>query len=268
MSEFLSTIIGHVREETQRRRRQVSESALRERALFHAPTRGFAQRLRGDSRRIIAEVKRASPSKGLLRGDFDPIEIARELANHGASALSVLTEERFFQGSLLHLEQIKREVALPLLRKDFILDRYQLIEARSYGADAVLLIAAAVDPTLLDELQEEANSLSLDTLVEVHTERELERALRARCHLIGINNRDLKTFEISLATTERLAPLIPAGMTAVCESGIDNLEQIDHIESLGIHVFLIGESLMRASHPGAKLKELLQGTISQYNSTD
>lgn len=261
MSEFLATIVEHVREEMQHRRRQLSESALRERPLFHAPTRGFAQRLIGDSRRIIAELKRASPSKGVLREDFDPIGIARDLASHGASALSVLTEERFFQGSLLHLEQIKRQVALPLLRKDFILDRYQLIEARSYGADAVLFIAAVIDPTLLHELQEEANSLSLDTLVEVHTEQELERALSAQCHLVGINNRDLKTFEISLATTERLAPLIPEGITAVCESGIDNLEQINHVEGLGIHAFLIGESLMRAVHPGVKLKELLEASI-------
>jgi len=259
MSEFLATIVGHVREEMQRRQRQLSRSALQEHPLFHAPTRGFSKSLIGGSRRIIAELKRASPSKGLLRQDFDPVAIALDLASHGASALSVLTEERFFRGSLLYLEQIKSQVSLPLLRKDFIVDRYQLIEARSYGADAVLFIAALLDPVLLHELQEEANSLSMETLVEVHTERELERALSAKCDLIGINNRDLKTFEVSLATTERLAPLIPAGMTAVCESGIDNLKQIKRVEALGIHVFLIGESLMRSAHPGAKLRELLEG---------
>jgi indole-3-glycerol phosphate synthase len=149
-------------------------------------------------------------------------------------------------------------VELPLLRKDFIVDPYQLIEARSYGADAVLLIAALLDPVSLRALREQANALSLDVLVEVHTEQELDSALGAGARLIGINNRDLKTFEVNLATTERLAPLIPRETVAVCESGIDGLEQIRRVESLGLHIFLIGESLMRAPHPGAKLQELLE----------
>ncbi|HUK40951.1 MAG TPA: indole-3-glycerol phosphate synthase TrpC, partial [Candidatus Acidoferrales bacterium] len=209
------------------------------------------------SRHIIAEVKKASPSKGLIREDFDPVAIAKDYASHGASALSVLTEERFFQGSLTHLEQVRQAVEVPLLRKDFMLDSYQLVEAKSYGADAVLFIAALLEPSLLSELREEATTLALDALVEVHTEEELESAVQAGSQMIGINNRDLKTFEVSLATTERLAPKLPPGIPAICESGIDSLEQIRRVEKLGVHVFLIGEALMRAPQPGAKLRELL-----------
>ena len=170
----------------------------------------------------------------------------------------MLTEERFFQGSLLYLEQIRSAVNVPLLRKDFIVDPYQLTEARSYGADAILLIAALLDPSLLQELREQATALSLDSLVEVHTEEELNAAAKAGAQVVGINNRDLKTFEVSLATTEKLAPRVPTGLPAVCESGIESLEQIRRVEKLGIHVFLIGESLMRAAQPGKKLRELLE----------
>ncbi|SRR5713226_4648421 len=257
MAEFLAAIIEHVRAEVERRRRDTPLSALRERPLFSAPSRGFVASLTGNSRRIIAEVKRASPSKGLIREDFDPVALAEDYTNHGASALSVLTEERFFQGSLAHLERIRHAVGVPLLRKDFLLDRYQLVEAKSYGADAVLFIAALLDPSLLRELREEATALSLDALIEVHAEKELDSALKAGAQLIGINNRDLSTFEVNLATTERLAPLLPPGTPAICESGIDSLEQIRRVEKLGIHVFLIGESLMRAPQPGRKLSELL-----------
>lgn len=258
MAEFLATILEHVRGEVERRRHRVPAAALRERPLFHSPARGFARALQGKSRRIIAEVKRASPSKGLIREDFDPVAIAQEYARHGASAISVLTEERFFQGSLDDLEQIRTAVDVPLLRKDFIIDPYQLTEAKSYGADAVLFIAALLDPGRMGELCKQANALSLDTLVEVHTERELNDALTAGAQLVGINNRDLKTFEVSLVTTEKLAPLIPHGISAVCESGIDSLVQIRQVETWGIHVFLIGESLMRSAHPGKKLSELLE----------
>jgi indole-3-glycerol phosphate synthase len=257
MAEFLASILEHVKKELQRRQREVPVPVLRQRPLFHGRRRGFAESLRGTSRRIIAEVKRASPSKGLIRENFDPVAIARDYANHGASAISVLTEERFFQGSLLHLEQIKAAVSVPLLRKDFIVDSYQLTEARSYGADAVLLIAAVLDPSLLRDLCAEADALSLDTVVEVHCERELNGALEAGAQVLGINNRNLTTFQVDLATTAQLAPLIPAGRPAVCESGIESLEQIRAVEELGIHVFLIGESLMRAAEPGIKLAELL-----------
>jgi indole-3-glycerol phosphate synthase len=258
MAEFLSTIVEHVKAQVEERRRKMPVSVLRERPLFHSPTRGFARSLTGSTRRIIAEVKRASPSKGLIRDNCEPVEIAKEYAGHGASAISVLTEERFFQGSLSYLEQIRGTVNLPLLRKDFIIDPYQLTEARSYGADAVLLIAALLEPSLLQELCEQATASSLDALVEVHTPAELQAALGAGAQLVGINNRDLKTFEVSLVTTETLAPLVPPGAHAVCESGIDTVEQIRRVEKLGIHVFLIGEALMRAAQPGKKLRELLE----------
>jgi indole-3-glycerol phosphate synthase len=258
MADFLSTIVEHVKSQVEQRQREVPAPVLRERPLFQTPTRGFARNLEGDSRRIIAEIKRASPSKGLIRNDCEPVAIAQEYASHGASAISVLTEERFFQGSLLYLEQVRSAVHLPLLRKDFVVDPYQLIEARSYGADAVLLIAALLDPSLLKELREQATALSLDSMVEVHTEMELNVAMKAGAQMVGINNRDLKTFEVNLATTETLAPLVPAGVLAVCESGIDSSQQMRRVETLGIHVFLIGESLMRAIEPGKKLRELLE----------
>jgi indole-3-glycerol phosphate synthase len=259
MAEILTTIAEHVRGVVERRRQATPLSALRQRPLFNAPTRGFARALTGATRRIIAEVKKASPSKGLIRNDFDPVAIAKDFAAFGASAISVLTEEHFFQGDLVYLEQIHSAVSVPLLRKDFMLDAYQIDEAKSFGADAVLFIAAMLEPSLMRELRQQASELKLDSLVEVHTEKELAAAIDCGAELIGINNRDLKTFEVSLATTERLAPLVPAGKPALCESGIDSLEQIRRVEKLGIHAFLIGESLMRAPEPGKKLAELLKG---------
>jgi indole-3-glycerol phosphate synthase len=257
MAEILTEIAKHVRGVIDRRRRERPESRLREQALFSAPTRGFARALAGARRRIVAEVKRASPSKGLIRADFDPVLIARDYAAHGASAISVVTEEHFFQGSLDYLAQIHDAVTIPLLRKDFMLDSYQLVEAKGYGADAVLFIAALLDGSSLRELREQATELGLDSLVEVHTAAELKVALDAGAQLLGINNRDLKTFTVDFATTEALAPLVPPGTVAICESGIDSAEQICRVEQWGIHVFLIGESLMRAPEPGRKLRELL-----------
>ena len=257
MTMFLDTIVSRVREEIGIRREKSPPSLLRERPLFYLPTRDFAGSLRGTSRHIIAEVKRASPSKGLIRKEFDAVKIARTLAANGASALSVLTEEHFFQGSILYLEEIKKEVSLPLLRKDFIMDDYQLLETRSFGADAVLFIVALLDLSLLRELLDQARSLSLQALVEVHTEGELECALEVGARIIGINNRDLKTFEVNLATAEKLIPRVPSGVTVVCESGIDAPDQMKKMETLGTHIFLVGEALMRAQDPGAKLKELL-----------
>jgi indole-3-glycerol phosphate synthase len=254
---FLDDIVSHVREKTARRKREVPASALRERPLFAELRRGFAAKLAGKGRSIIAEIKRASPSKGLIRRDFDPVSLARQFGANGACALSVLTESHFFQGSLESLEQIRRAVAVPLLRKDFILDGYQIIEARSFGADALLLIAALLDSPLLGDLRREAEAAGLDVLVEVHTEAELDLALEAGCRLIGINNRDLRTFEVDLETTERLLPGVPAGIPVVCESGIEGSEQIERLEGLGVHRFLLGETLMRARDPGSKLRELL-----------
>ena len=232
-------------------------AALKQRPWFSRPTRGFAAAVAGDSRRIVAEIKRASPSQGLIRADFDPVRIARDFSANGASALSVLTEEKYFHGSLDYLEAIKDAVARPLLRKDFTLDGYHIVEARSFGADAILLIVALLPRPLLQELIAQAAELSLDALIEVHTEDELETALDAGARLVGINNRDLKTFEVRLETTERLLPLIPVGVTVVCESGLREPRDLARIEALGAHAFLIGETFMRAPDPGAKLKEFL-----------
>jgi indole-3-glycerol phosphate synthase len=258
MADFLANIVEHVRAVVEQRQKQTPLAALHDRPLYHQPSRGFARGLSGDNRRIIAEIKRSSPSKGLIRADFSPVIIARDYADHGASAISVLTEEHFFEGSLTHLEEIKAAVTVPLLQKDFIIDGYQVSEARSYGADAILLIAALLEPSLLRDLHEMAAALSLDILVEIHNEEELERALEVGAEIIGINNRDLKTFEVSLATTKKLAPRLPAGTLTICESGIDGAEQIRQVERWGIHTFLIGESLMRAASPGEKLQELLR----------
>ncbi len=254
---FLEDIARHVKDELASRRVKTPVAALKDRPWFARPTRGFAAAIAGRSRRIIAEVKRASPSQGIIRGDFDPVKIARDFAANGASALSVLTEEKYFQGSLDYLAAIKDAVELPLLRKDFTLDGYHLVEARSFGADAILLIVALLDPKRLRDLAVEARELGLDALVEVHTERELETALEAGARVIGINNRDLKTFEVRLETTERLLPLVPAGVTVVCESGFQNARDLERIEAFGAHAFLIGEALMRAPDPGEKLRKLL-----------
>jgi indole-3-glycerol phosphate synthase len=258
MAEILATIADHVRSVVERRQREAPLAALRDRPLYRLPTRGFARNLSGNRRRIIAEVKKASPSKGLIRADFDAVAIASDYAGHGASAISVLTEERFFLGSLGDLEEIRAAVDVPLLRKDFTLDPYQIVEAKSYGADAILLIAALLETPLMAELRQQATELALDSVIEVHTEKELEAAVEAGAQVIGVNNRDLKTFEVNLSTTERLARRIPAGTAAVCESGIDSVEQIRRIERWGIRTFLIGEALMRAPHPGKKLAELLE----------
>ena len=257
MAEILATIADHVRGVVERRRREAPLEALRDRPLFHVPTRGFARSLTGKQRRIVAEVKKASPSKGIIRADFNPVAIAEDYATHGASAISVLTEERFFHGSLQHLEEIHGAVQVPLLRKDFTLDPYQIVEAKSYGADAILLLAAMLDAPLMGDLRAQASALGLDSIIEAHTENEVTAAVEAGAQVIGINNRDLKTFKVDISTTEQLAPMIPRDIPAVCESGIDSLEQIHRIEKCGIHVFLIGESLMRAPEPGKKLRELL-----------
>jgi indole-3-glycerol phosphate synthase len=254
---FLDAIVEHVREEVLRRRRTVLPSALRERPLFGLPRASLLEKLQGSSRHIIAEIKRASPSRGVIRPQFDPPVLAREFAGNGAAALSVLTEERFFQGSLFYLEQVKREVTVPVLRKDFIVDGYQLLEARGFGADAVLLIAGILERAQLQELWDEAQSLRLEALVEVHNEAELEKAVETGARVLGINNRDLHTFKVDLKTTEKLLPRVPDGIVVVCESGIDSVAQIQRLEQLGAHNFLVGESLMRAPDPAAKLREFL-----------
>jgi indole-3-glycerol phosphate synthase len=202
-------------------------------------------------------VKKGSPSKGLIREDFDPVEIAKIYQENGASCLSVLTDEHFFMGHLSYLAQIREQVSLPLLRKDFIFDPYQVYQARAAGADAILLIAAMLDLSRLKEYAAIARELSMDVLLEVHDQEELETALQTDISMIGINNRNLRTFEVDISTSERLAARIPEGRTIVAESGIFQREEIVRLQEKGIHAFLIGESLMREHDIGRKLQELL-----------
>lgn len=223
--------------------------------------RGFERALRAAAQSgwtaLIAEVKKGSPSKGVIRPDFDPLDIAITYQDNGASCLSVLTDEHFFLGHLRYLALIREQVALPLLRKDFIFDDYQIYEAAAGGADAVLLIAAMLEPAQLADLLGRARELYLDVLLEVHDERELAMALDTDCGLIGINNRSLHTFVTDLGTTERLAPLVPAERLIVAESGINSRADVERLQAAGAGAFLVGESLMRETDIGAKLQELL-----------
>jgi indole-3-glycerol phosphate synthase len=206
---------------------------------------------------IIAEVKKGSPSKGVIREDFDPLEIAKIYQDNGATCLSVLTDEHFFLGHLNYLTQIREQVSLPLLRKDFIFDPYQIYQARAAGADAILLIAAMLDISQLRDFTALARELYMDVLMEVHDERELETALQTDCRMIGINNRDLRSFQVDISTSERLTALIPEGHIVVGESGINHREEIVRLQEKGVHAFLIGESMMRENNVGEKLRELL-----------
>jgi indole-3-glycerol phosphate synthase len=217
----------------------------------------FAAALKGAGLRLIAEIKKASPSRGVLCADFDPVQLARTYAGGGAAAISVLTEARYFQGGLEHLKAIRKEVGLPLLRKDFIFDEYQVYESAAFGADAILLIAAILGPRQLQKLLELNCQLGLDCLVEVNNEKEVLRALRAGAKTIGINNRDLNTFTVDLDTTRRLRPLIPAGHIVVSESGIKNRDDMNKMREWGVNAVLVGEALVTATDAAAKMKELL-----------
>jgi indole-3-glycerol phosphate synthase len=207
--------------------------------------------------RLIAEVKKASPSKGLIRPDFDPVAIARRYEETGASAISVLTDEKYFQGKLEYLTAIRETVQLPLLRKDFIIDRMQVYESRAAGADAILLIVAALPIGDLHALLSLTRDLGMDALVEVHTEPELCAALSVGAEIIGINNRDLQTFETKLETTIELAPKVPPDKVLVSESGINTRADVERLMAAGVDAILVGESLMREPDPGTKVKELL-----------
>lgn len=258
---ILDQIAAHKRREVALAKSRCSLASLQRRAddLEEAP-RGFLRALRAVAESgwtaVIAEVKKGSPSKGVIRTDFDPLSIAETYQEHGATCLSVLTDEHFFMGHLQYLGQIREAVGLPLLRKDFICDPYQIYEARVAGADAVLLIAAMLDARQLAEYNALAVELQLDVLLEVHDERELEMALATSCELIGINNRNLQTFETDLATTERLMPRIPSGHFVVAESGINDRADVVRLQQAGAGGFLVGEALMREADIGAKLREL------------
>jgi indole-3-glycerol phosphate synthase len=243
-------------------RRNSDRQALERAAAAHTP-RGFRNQLRRASQdgiaiAVIAELKKASPSKGLIRADFRPSELARELEQAGAAALSVLTDEQFFQGSLDYLRQASSSSSLPCLRKDFIVDEFQIVEARANRADAILLIVAALDQKELVSLAGIARSHSLDVLCEAHDEQELQRALDAGCDLIGINSRNLRTFEVNLETAFRLVEKMPAACVRVAESGIQSGADIARLRSAGYEAFLIGESLMKAERPGEALAKLIE----------
>lgn len=206
--------------------------------------------------KIIAEIKKASPSKGVLKENFNPIMTAKTYLNAGADAISVLTDSKYFKGSLVDLQNVRKTVDLPLLRKDFIIDPYQIYEAKLNGADAILLIVAALNPDDLEELKSISESLGLHTLVEVHNESELEIALEKKCNIIGINNRDLRTFDVSLETSIKLCRNIPNDILIISESGIKNSKDIQTLQAHGINTFLIGESFMKSDNPEDKLKQL------------
>ena len=261
-ADILKTIVAHKRQEVAAAKAKFPLARLQDRlALVEDQPRGFVRALRAmhesGGTAIIAEVKKGSPSKGVIREDFDPLTIAEIYQQHGATCLSVLTDEKFFLGHLSYLGLIREQVSLPLLRKDFICDPYQIVEARAFGADAVLLIAAMLELEQLRDFTAQARELQLDVLLEVHDEAELELALQTDCELIGINNRSLRSFVTDLGTSERLRPLIPADRLVVAESGINTRADVERLLAAGAGAFLVGESLMRQADIGAKLEELL-----------
>ena len=257
---ILDQIVSHNLQELEYKKHSLPIAELQKIALDQPPPLDFASALRGEGIRLIAEVKKASPSKGIIRPDFRPVEIARIYASNGASAISVLTETRYFQGSLEHLKDIRNALKskrLPLLRKDFICDPYQIYESRACGADSLLLIVAILKLEKLQELLRISGELNMSCLVEVHNEAEVETALRSGARIIGINNRDLNTFTIDFATTERLRPLIPPDRIVVSESGIKERNGVEKFRQLGVDAVLVGESLMSAPDIATKMKELL-----------
>ena len=255
---YLDEIMRYKKAELEERKKKIPVSAIKTQLQFAGGTRDFKAALRDGGIRIIAEIKKASPSKGVIREDFDHIEIAKTYEENGAAAISVLTDSHFFMGDIDYLNQVRHVVKIPLLRKDFIFDEYQVLEARVYGADALLLIATVLDERELKYLYDLTVSLGMDALVEVHDRRDLRKALRIGAEIIGINNRDLKKFRTDIRTTVDLAKRIPAGKIVVSESGINTREDIDFLRRGGAHAFLIGEALMRESDPGVKLRELLK----------
>lgn len=260
MSDILQRIVAVKREELAQAQADCPLSELRQRALQASAPRGFAAALRArvasGQPAVIAEVKKASPSKGVLRESFVPADIALSYASGGAACLSVLTDLRFFQGSTVFLEQARAACSLPVLRKDFLIHPYQVVQARAMGADCVLLIAACLEDSLMSELEACAIELGLDVLVEVHDAGELERALCLKTPLIGVNNRNLRTFEVTLETTLDLLHRIPADRLLVSESGILARSDVQRLRSSGVHAFLVGEAFMRAAEPGQALREL------------
>ena len=256
---ILDRIVEHKGGELAAAKAAAPLAEMRVRAEGAPKVRDFAEALRGPGISLIAEVKKASPSKGILRADFDPVALAQQYAGGGASAISVLTDEEHFQGTLGDLRAIREALpgGPPLLRKDFLFDEYQVFEARANGADMLLLITAMLETGAVAELIRLTATLGMTALVEVHDEGEVERALQAGADVIGINNRDLRTFEVDLATTERLRPLIPPEKAVVAESGIFTRDDMRRLSTCDVQAVLIGEALVTAPDPGAKVRELL-----------
>ena len=263
-ADILQTIVQRKQEELAERRAQVSQAELAQRAAQANAPRGFAaamrQRIARGEAAVIAEIKKASPSKGVLRADFHPAEIARSYEQGGAACLSVLTDRDFFQGSEAYLQEARAACALPVIRKDFMIDAYQVYEARAINADCILLIVSALDDAKLRELHDLAIELGMDVLVEVHDREEMARALALTndwSHtLLGVNNRSLRTFDVTLDTTLNMLDMVPPGALLVCESGIHGHDDVALMRRHQVHAFLVGEAFMRADEPGAKLKEL------------
>jgi indole-3-glycerol phosphate synthase len=258
--DILERIVAVKREEIAAAKLRRSETSLRADAEQRRDVRGFERALRqaiaAGRAAVIAEVKKASPSKGVLREHFVPGDIAASYEQGGAACLSVLTDDRFFQGSALYLEQARAACALPVLRKDFMVDGYQVYEARAMGADAILLIVACLDDARMADLGAQAHALGMDVLVEAHDGAELERALRLKTPLVGINNRNLRSFEVSLDTTLTLLPRVPPERLLVTESGILAQTDVQRMRAAGVNAFLVGEAFMRADDPGAALSDL------------
>lgn len=256
MTGILAEIVAYKREFVASSKQGIPQMDMELRAAEAGPVRGFADAIAGKGCALIAEVKTASPSKGIIRDDADPYEVADIYEKNGAACLSVLTDEQYFKGSLERLEKIRRQVSLPVLRKDFIIDPYQIYEARAAGADAVLLIAACLSNEQLLDFIEITALLGMDALVEVHTENEMARLEGVNTRLVGINNRNLETFNTDIATTGRLAQFAPDGALLVGESGIFTAGDIRDIHAMGADAVLVGEALMREKNIGEKVKEL------------
>jgi indole-3-glycerol phosphate synthase len=257
MANILQDIAAYKHDFVARRAHELPLAELRARALDRPEPNDFTGALRAEGVALIAEVKKASPSKGVIREDFDPESIARAYAANGAIALSVLTDEAYFQGCDAYLQQARQAAGIPVLRKDFTVDLYQLYEVRNIGADAALLIVGLMDGGQLEDFHGLGRDLGLSVLVEVHTRDELERALGVGTELLGINNRDLTTFETTLDTTFELRPFIPDGVTVVSESGIDSADHLRQLGEVGVDAVLVGEALMRCEDVGAAVRELL-----------